>query len=84
MWDIEKSQEYAGKKIQRLYRFMPNICAFYALGWMMFAQLVEIRKLLFIRSILDEGNENKMMIKKLCVMSHAFDSKNEMENMSVK
>ena len=49
---IEEFQVYAGKKIQRLFSKSPNICAFYGLGWIRLERLVEIRKLLFVRSLL--------------------------------
>ena len=49
---LESFQESTGKNIQRLYRLVPNVCAFYTLGWMGLERLVEVKKLLFIRSIL--------------------------------
>ena len=49
---IEDFQVYAGKGIQRLFSRSPNICAFYSLGWIRLERLVEIRKLLFVRSLM--------------------------------
>ena len=42
---LESFQEYAGEKIQRLYRLVPNVCAFHALGWMRLERLVEVKKI---------------------------------------
>ena len=41
---LESFQEYAGMKIQRLYRLVPSVCAFHALGWMRLERLVEVKK----------------------------------------
>ena len=49
---IEDFQVYAGKRIQRLFSRSPNIWAFYGLGWIRLERLVEIRKLLFVRSLM--------------------------------
>ena len=49
---IEEFQNYAGKRIQRLGPKSPNICAFYGLGWIRLERLIEIKKLLFTRSLL--------------------------------
>ena len=52
---IESFQIYAGKKIQRLFRGAPNVCAFYGLGWVRLERVIEIRKLMFIRSLMMLG-----------------------------
>ena len=49
---IEAFQVYAGKRIQRLIRRAPNICAFFGLGWIRLERLIEIKKLMFVRSVL--------------------------------
>ena len=49
---IEDFQNHIGKRIQRFHPKIPNICSFYALGWMRLEWIIQIRKLLFIRSIM--------------------------------
>ena len=49
---IEDFQNHIGKRIQRFHPKIPNICSFYALGWMRLERIIQIRKLLFIRSIM--------------------------------
>ena len=49
---IDAFQVYAGKRVQRLFGKSPNICAFYGLGWVRLERYIEVKKLLFIRSIL--------------------------------
>ena len=48
---LETFQIYAGKRIQRFYSKSPNVCSFFGLGWMRLVRVVQVRKLLFIRSI---------------------------------
>ena len=49
---LETFQLYVAKKIQRFYARVPNICCLYALGWMRLERFVQVKKLLFIRSIM--------------------------------
>ena len=46
---IEEFQNFIGKKIQPFHPRIPNICSFYALGWMRLERVIQIRKLMFIR-----------------------------------
>ena len=62
---LETFQIYAGKKIQRLYCKSPNVCSFFGLGWMRLLRVIQVRKLLFIRSILaldDQALSKKIFI----------------------
>ena len=49
---VEAFQVYEGKRVQRLFRRSPNVCAFFGLGWIRLERLIEIKKLMFVRSIL--------------------------------
>ena len=49
---IESFQNYAGKRVQRLFCRSPNSFSFYSLGWLRLERLVEVKKLLFVRAIL--------------------------------
>ena len=49
---LETFQHYAAKKIQRFYSGVPNSCCLYALGWMRLERFIQVKKLMFIRSIL--------------------------------
>ena len=45
-------QMYICKKIQRFYCKVPNAPALYALGWMRLERYIQVKKMLFIRSIM--------------------------------
>ena len=49
---IENFQNYVGKRVQRFHPKTPNICSYYSLGWMRLERVIQIKKLMFIRSIL--------------------------------
>ena len=49
---LESFQDYASKKIQRFHPRVPNACSRHSLGWISLGRLVQVRKLLFTRSIL--------------------------------
>ena len=49
---LETFQLYAAKKIQRFYAKVPNVCCLYALGWMRLERFVQVKKMLFIQSIM--------------------------------
>ena len=49
---VEDFQNYAGKRIQRLSGETPNACAFYGLGWIRLERMIEIKKMIFIRSLM--------------------------------
>ena len=54
---LEEFQQYAGKRIQRFYSRIPNVCSFFALGWVRLERVVQAKKMLFIRSILVLDNQ---------------------------
>ena len=54
---FEDFQIYAGKRIQRLFCRSPNICSFFGLGWIRLERFIEVKKLLFVRSILSLGED---------------------------
>ena len=49
---LESFQLYACKKIQQFHPRVPNACSLHSLGWISLCRLVQIKKLLFVRSIL--------------------------------
>ena len=49
---LENFQTYAAKKIQRFYERVPNLVSLYALGWMRLERFVQVKKMLFIRSVM--------------------------------
>ena len=49
---IEQFQNYIGKRIQRFHPKIPGICSYYGLGWMRLERVIQIRKLMFMRTIL--------------------------------
>ena len=54
---LESIQLYVCKRIQRFYAKVPYASSLYALGWMRLERYVQVRKLLFIRSIMILDNE---------------------------
>ena len=54
---IEEFQNFAGKRVQRLFNKSPNICSFFGLGWIRLERVIEIKKMMFIRSILALDDE---------------------------
>ena len=63
---FEEFQTYAGKRIQRLFSKTPNTCAFFSLGWIRIERFIEVKKLLFARSILalDEADPSRLIFCK--------------------
>ena len=49
---IEEFQNYIGKRMQRLHPKIPGVCSYYGLGWMRLERIIQIRKLMFVRTIL--------------------------------
>ena len=49
---LENFQTYAAKKIQRFYERVPNLVSLYALGWMRLEHFVQVKMMMFIRSVL--------------------------------
>ena len=49
---LEEFQEYAGRKLQRFNARSSRACAFYTLGWVRLKRFVEVKKLIFMYSIL--------------------------------
>ena len=49
---IDKFQKYAGRRVQRLPPFSPNETSFAPLGWMRLENLIYVKKMLFVRTVL--------------------------------
>ena len=49
---IEEFQIYIGKRVQRFHPKIPYTRSYYGLGWMRLERVIQIKKLLFIRTIL--------------------------------
>ena len=60
---IETFQNYVGKRMQRLHPKSPNACSYYGLGWMRLERIVQIKKLMFIRTIMvmDESELSRII-----------------------
>ena len=58
---LESFQNYACKRIQRFHPRAPNACGLYSLGWVRLERYIQVKKMLFIRSILtmEEGSVAK-------------------------
>ena len=55
---IEEFQNYTGKRIQRLHPKTPNSCSFYRLGWMRLERYIQIKKLMFITTIIAMNDDD--------------------------
>ena len=70
---LETFQLYAAKKIQRFYSGVPNACCLYSLGWMRLERFVQVKKLMFIRSILildDQSLSRNVFCQRAMVYFH--------------
>ena len=59
---LESFQNYACKKIQRFHPRVPNACSLHSLEWISLSRLVQLRKLLFVRSILVMEHDNVIRV----------------------
>ena len=55
--ELENFQNYTCKKIQRFHPRVPNASSLYSMGWMRLERYIQIKKLLFLRSIMVMENE---------------------------
>ena len=53
---LESFQVYVGSKIQRLFTKSPKAIAYFSLGWICIERFFEIKKLLFLHSILSRDD----------------------------
>ena len=52
---LESFQVFVGRRIQRLFSKSPRVSAYFSLGWVRIERFIEIKKLLFVHSILSRG-----------------------------
>ena len=62
---LEDFQKYAGKRLQRLHPRAPSMMSYVTLGWIRLENFINIKKLLFICTILvqDENSTHKKVLK---------------------
>ena len=53
---LESFQVYVGRKIQRLFTKSPKASAYFSLGWIHIERFIEIKKSLFLHSILSRND----------------------------
>ena len=51
-------QRYAGRRVQRFPQRLPNSSSFFGLGWIKLPSYIQVKKLLFILSILKMEPQN--------------------------
>ena len=49
---LERFQICAAKRIQIFSRLVPNVCTMFPIGWIRLERMIELKKVLFIHSIL--------------------------------
>ena len=55
---LKSFQVFVGRRIQRLFLKSPNASAYFSLGWVHLEMYVEIKKLLFLHSVLSHDVED--------------------------
>ena len=55
--ELEEFQTYTCKRIQRFHPRVPNASSLYSLGWMRLERYIQIKKFMFVRSILTMKDE---------------------------
>ena len=73
---VEEFKNYIGKRIQRLHPKNLNTCSFYTLGWMRLERYIQIKKLMFIRTILIM-KDDELPKQIFCERSKFFFNNNE-------
>ena len=53
-------QRYAGKRVQRFPQRAPNSISFYGLGWLKLTSYINVKKLLFVLTILKMVPDNAL------------------------
>ena len=56
--ELRKFQRYVGRKCQRFPKRSPNYSSYTPLGWMSLDRLIQVKKLMFLRTILVMGEED--------------------------
>ena len=64
--NLQKFQRYAGRRVQRFPKRSPVSTSFYGLGWLRIETYIQVKKLLFLLTILcmDRGNRIRMIYDK--------------------
>ena len=76
--ELRKFQRYVGRRCQRFPKRSPNFSAYTSMGWMSLDRVVQVKKLLFLRTIMVMDDDDRC---KMIMMSRA----NEFcENLEVK
>ena len=75
---LENFQTFVGRRIQRLFSISPNTCAYFALGWVRIEPFIEIKKMLFVHSIMARDNEN--VIKSIFIQRAKHYYNDELEH----
>ena len=71
---LESFQTFVGKRIQRFGPKSPNLCTYFALGWMRIQRFIEIKKLLFIHSILSRDELDMVKVVFINRAKYVFDN----------
>ena len=59
---LESFQVFVGRRIQRLFSKSPKASSYFSLGWVRLERYVEIKKLLFVHSVLSRGDDDTTKI----------------------
>ena len=57
---IHNFQKFAGRRLQRFPKRSPSSTSFYGLGWLRIETYIEIKKLLFLLTLIRAGNANRI------------------------
>ena len=59
---LESFQVFVGRRIQRLFSKSPRVSAYFSLGWVRVERFIEIKKLLFLHSIMSRDQDDTIKI----------------------
>ena len=58
--NLQSFQRYAGRRVQRFPKRSPNSSSYYGLGWIRVETYIQIKKLLFLLTLININDENRI------------------------
>ena len=77
--NIQNFQKFAGRRLQRFPKRSPSSTSFYGLGWIRIETFIQIKKLLFLLTLIRMGNNTRLgtvfKVRFLSYMQHFEESR---------
>ena len=83
--ELRKFQRYIGRRCQRFPKRSPNFSSYTPLGWMSLDRLIQVKKLLFLRTILvmkDDDINKRILIKRTNDFANNIETSSANKNKS--